>query len=668
MRTNNHQSIIIISVICCLFPAIPESCADTIGLQYSQSDTTLPFLSEKTDTSITSEQDSDGVNSLQLTSDIKDSLSADSTAVHELGHITVQSVRLNGRDAAIRPTVIEGKEIRESSRSTPLEVLSQKSGSVYITSKGTGLHGVASGASGGIYIRGLGGSPNSQILVVEDGIPDYQGFFGHPIPDAFSPSLIDRVMIVKGGDGVLYGTNAMGGVIIIENRWPDIKGCQLENDAAFGSFNTFRDRTTLAFKGEKVDLISAFSALNTDGYRDGTEGNSIAGQLGVRFRLPKRSTISIRNKTIRLQGSDPGPTINPTPDHRFEVLRNTSNAKFEYSGQSMNFSIATWLNAGEHRLYDGFLSRDYTAGALAEYSVSLINQMLNIIAGSAGEYVDGTVSNVIDNSRSPIEELSNVGLYSQITLSPGWGFTAVAGGIVHYHNDYGVVPLYKACLNWKISEWITLHTRISKNFRQPTIRELYLPFPVANPDLRPENAVNMDAGTELKIGPLQLCGSLFKTSAKDMIRYFGQWPGAEVVNIDRLDIWGVEGEASIDSIGPFALFLTASWQDVGRYTKQNPSAKINGTVSFLSVRKRGTLDCSLNGEWINGLYMNNYKRDPLDDIFFIDGSLRYRMTIRGNIQVEPYCIIRNILNSRYEYIKYYRMPGINFLTGITIRI
>ena len=143
---------------------------------------------------------------IDTTKTIHDSIalsSHDTSDIQTLYTITVYGKRPTGKDESVKPTIVRGRQIRESSRATPLEELSQESGDIYVTSKGTGLHGVSSGASGGIYIRGLGGSPNSQILVVEDGAPDYQGIFGHPIPDAFFPSLIDRVMVIKGGDGVL---------------------------------------------------------------------------------------------------------------------------------------------------------------------------------------------------------------------------------------------------------------------------------------------------------------------------------------------------------------------------------------------------------------------------------------------------------------------------------
>jgi len=443
---------------------------------------------------------------------------------------------------------------------------------------------------------------------------------------------------------------------------------RLENDAAYGSFNTFRERATLLSRSGKADVVSAFSAFTTDGHRDGTGGNSVAGQLGGRVHLPGPGTVAFRDKIIQLDGGDPGPDIHPYTDHRFDVLRNTFSALLDYPTNTLHLKVVPWLNGGEHRLYDGFFSRDYTAGAVAECSDAFLKRRIQLLVGTAGEYVDGTVLNRISDTVTPVKELSSAGLYGQITAQPGLGLTGVCGGRLHHSNRYGSVPLYKAGLNWDPAESFSMHTRLTKNFRQPTLRELYLPFPVANPDLRPEIAVNWDAGMDVKTGRLRFGVTVFKTWATDMIKYFGEWPTAEVVNIDKLEIRGVEGECTLDPMGPFAAFVTASWQDVGRFTKQNPDAKVNGRISYISQRENGQLELAVTGEWVHGLYMNNYKRDPLDNVFFIDVSARYRTHGRGGIQLEPYCIVRNMLNSRYEYIHYYPMPGINFLAGLTLKV
>jgi len=116
--------------------------------------------------------------------------------------VEVVSPEPAGRDRTQGETVVTGEDLRNSSRASTFEALAQESADIYVPGRGA-MHGVANGASGGIRIRGLGGSPNSQVLVVEDGVPDYQGIFGHPIPDAYLPFLLDDVLVVKGGDSVL---------------------------------------------------------------------------------------------------------------------------------------------------------------------------------------------------------------------------------------------------------------------------------------------------------------------------------------------------------------------------------------------------------------------------------------------------------------------------------
>lgn len=593
-----------------------------------------------------------------------DSLSR-SSSLHDLDKMTVRGQKPLTKAAVSERVVVEGKQIRETARSTPLEELSQKSGSVYITSRGTGLHGISSGASGGIYIRGMGGSPNSQILVVEDGAPDYQGIFGHPIPDAFFPSMIDKVTVIKGGDGVLYGTNAMG-VIDIRNRWPEKGGICLENNVAVGSFNTFRENLSIFYRKNRIDAVTAISAFTTDGHRDGAGGNSLAGSVAIKTRLSEKSTISFRDRLIHLEGNDPGTVISPYTDHFFEVLRNSFSAQFKHDRSSVSLSFVPWINTGEHKLYDGFFSRDYTAGGSAE--VTLSGKWIETIAGMSGEYIDGTVQDRLSNTFSPVKSQSISALYGQVALETDMDLSGLAGARVLYSSRYGTVFLYKASLHWNPLEPLSFHSRIAKNFRIPTLRELYLPFPVANPDLRPELSLNWDAGMEIKAENLKAGCSVFKTWGKDMIRYFGMWPSAEVVNIGRLEIQGIEAEISIDNIGPLMAYITACWQNAGFYTKQNPGSKVNTGITYSSPIYSSVLEVTLSSEWVHDLYMNNYKRDPVKDIFFIDGSMRLRIYRSGSVVIEPYCMIRNLLNSQYEYIKYYPMPGLNFLCGLSIKV
>lgn len=564
--------------------------------------------------------------------------------------------------------LVEGSTLRNSARGSMLGALAQQSAGVYVTAGGVALHGIANGASGGITIRGLGGSPNSQILVVEDGVPDYQGIFGHPIPDAYVPFLIDEVLIIKGGDSVLYGTNAMGGVLVIRNRWREQEGYELQNDAAYGSYQTLRER--LAFLGRfgRWDVATAFQLLDTQGHRDGAAGRLGVGHLAARLRVTPNLHLSLRSKVVHLAGGDPGTVSHPYEDHWYDVWRSVSSLALGYRYKRLRLSATAYLNAGIHRLYDGFLSHDYVGGGIVEAGLKL-HRTLRLLLGAAAEYVDGRVEDRSTGETLPVHPLTNLSFYNQLTWRPLRDLSFVAGTRELYSTTYGFELLYKAGARWNLYRGLFAHTRIVKNFRQPTIRELYLPYPTANPDLKPELSLSWDFTLGFVHERVEVSCTAYRSDAHNLIKYFGAWPSAEVVNIDELEVWGVSGRLSLPKLGPAYLTVTANWQHVGRYTRQNPEAKLNYEVGFRRTFGPHFIAGAVTGEWVHGLFMSNYGRDPIDDVFFMDLTLRYRYTSPSRkITVEPYLLLRNFLDRRYAYIEGYIMPGLNLLVGLKLGI
>lgn len=581
-------------------------------------------------------------------------------------HSVVRSTKPVLSDATAGSTQVDGARLRASTRASMFEALAQEAGDVYVPGRG-GPHGVANGSSGGIHVRGLGGSPNSQVLVVEDGVPDYQGIFGHPLPDAFNAALVDEVAILKGGDSVLYGTNAMGGVLVVRSRWLEEDGFELAQDASAGSFGTMTETLSLLGRRGGLDLAGAVHLLDTDGHRDGAGGGNTVVHLAARQRLPGRMRLTVRNKLVRLSGADPGPATHPHPDHWYAVWRDGLSAQLELRRGLFSLRLTPYLNAGDHRLYDGFHSRDYTGGAIAEAAATL-HPMASLIVGAAFERVDGVVEDRLDGSRTSLDALSTGGLYQQLTLRPVRGLTATVGARELATSFDSLVFLYKAGLRWELPGGLRLQTRVARNYRQPTLRELYLPFPTANPELRPELAVNWDLGVGWESDRIEVGASLYRTSARDLIKYFGSWPTAEVVNIDRVVVWGVEGHARVRALGPFALRAAGNWQDVGRYTKQSPEAKLDFGLESRHRIGAHELEASLSGEWTHGLYMNNYGRDPLPDPFFLDAALRLRLQgVAKGLAIEPYLTLRNLLNGRYAYVQGYPMPPFGAFAGLALR-
>ncbi len=114
-------------------------------------------------------------------------------------------------------TVVDNKEINESHDVNVIRVLSNKVPGLFLNDNYVMGFGVGAGSAGTINIRGIGGSPNSQVLVLIDGQPQFMGMFGHPIIDALTSSSVQRVEIIRGPASILYGSNAMGGAIKISS-------------------------------------------------------------------------------------------------------------------------------------------------------------------------------------------------------------------------------------------------------------------------------------------------------------------------------------------------------------------------------------------------------------------------------------------------------------------
>lgn len=570
-----------------------------------------------------------------------------------------------GRDRTQDATRVDGQALRDSARPGTLEALSQRAADVYVPARGA-LHGVAGGATGGIRIRGLGGSPNTQVLVVEDGVPDYQGIFGHPLPDAYVPFLLEDALVIKGGDSVLYGTNALGGAVLLRSRWREEEGCEILNDAAAGSYDTLRETLTALARFGPWDLAGALHGLSTDGHRDGAGGDALVATTAARYRLAPDLRLAARNKVVHLAGADPGDASHPSPDHWFDVWRDNASLRLDWEPDDVRFAVTPYANVGVHRLYDGFRSLDVVSGGTVE-AVFEFGGAVEGLLGLAGEYVGGEVENRVTGERPAIDDLFELSFYDQLAVRPFDGLTVVAGSRQVLSSTYGFVPLYKAGVRWEFLDGLSVRTRVTRNFRRPTIRELYLPFPTANPDLRPESSLHWDFGAAYESEHFEVSCTGYRTEADDLIRYFGSWPSAEVVNIDHVVIWGVEGSLGLRALGPVSLSVAGGWQDVGRYTRQNPSAKLDFTLEAGHDFGAHRVSGSVSGEWVHGLYMGDYGRDPIDDAFAMDLALRYRYAPGdGGPSWEPYVFFRNFLDRRYAYVEGYPMPGFHVLAGLRV--
>src|SRR5690554_3694903 len=139
-------------------------------------------------------------------------LSKDSVQLEELV-VTGSKFETSKNLIPLSVSQINETEIKRSGHYNALSTISTFVPGVFITERNILGFGVAEGGSGTINMRGVGNSPNTQVLVLIDGHPQYQGIFAHPLPDAYVASDVEKIEVIRGPASVLYGSNAMAGAI-----------------------------------------------------------------------------------------------------------------------------------------------------------------------------------------------------------------------------------------------------------------------------------------------------------------------------------------------------------------------------------------------------------------------------------------------------------------------
>lgn len=140
-------------------------------------------------------------------------------------------------------SVVSRQTLEESGEVSVLPVLNSQVPGFFSASRGVMGYGVSSGAAGQMSIRGIGGPaqsglPTTGVLVLIDGNPQYMGLMGHPIADAYSTMTTEKVEVLRTPASVLYGSNAMGGVVNIITRQSKEDGVRTRLKAGGGSYGT----------------------------------------------------------------------------------------------------------------------------------------------------------------------------------------------------------------------------------------------------------------------------------------------------------------------------------------------------------------------------------------------------------------------------------------------
>ncbi len=570
----------------------------------------------------------------------------------------VQQVEIRGSapgtpDPSQSPWTVSGADLRDRPAQPALETASMEVPSLFVTRRSFGLFGVGPGSGGTARIRGLGGTPNSQLLVVVDGVPDRQGIFGHPLPDTYLPALVDRLNVIGGGDSVRFGSGALAGVIDIHSRFRREPGVEVHGSLGMGSFDTLQGNASVLGTFRGLQTASAVTFFDSSGHRPGAGGQLFSARTALRQRLGPW-TLSFRARAARSAGADPGPLSRPTPENEFELWRAAPSLVIEWEQVPWVLRVITYGSFGWTQFAEGTDNRDQTLGIRVRVEKTWSARVASHTE-IAAERVSGQLSGA-QSSGASIDPFASTAASHEMILTPLPWLEWVIGVRGAFNSATDFIWAAKTGARLSLWEGATWTLRYARNYRYPTLRELFLPFPVSNPGVEPETAHSFETHLEQDWGRVSLRVGAFHTLARDLIRTFGVASSAEIVNVGSTQVSGIEGMIRWVQ-GPSQLQVAGAWLDVDVFTQQNPDKKVDALWQLDFDR----WSAYAQFQWVGGLYANNYNLDPLPAVYRLDAGLRYRP---DRTPWTFFVDAKNLLNRTRAVLIEYPQPGFHVFGGV----
>lgn len=579
----------------------------------------------------------------------KDSVQLDEVVV------TGSKVEISRKVVPLSVSQISKQEIENSGQINILTALNNYAPGIFVTQRNILGFGVSTGGSGGMTLRGIGGSPNTEVLVLIDGHPQYQGIFGHPLPDAYVASDVAKVEIIRGSGSFLYGSNAMGGVINIITRKNEKEGISGSVGGAYGMYNTQKYYGAIGYKKNKVSILASANHDYTDGTRANTDFSITNGLVKAGYTFDEHLHLTIDANIAKFNANDNGPIHKPAA-FNIDILRGKASATLENKFDNLQGAFKVYRNFGEHTLSDGFHSTDRNSGAMLYQTYKFATGTL-VTGGVDFKQYGGIVNQTkYKDSLLTVNELA-VYVYAQQTMFEK--LTLSAGLRLENNSGYGKELVPMGGISYYPTENTTFKFNASKGFRNPTVMELYLYAP--NADLLPERMMNYELSwiqTFLN-RRLNIELTAYKVKGNNIIQVVGQYPNAKRQNVGTFNNQGVEFSARLNVDKNIMLHANYSYLDLSTAVLAAPRQQLNLGINLTHK----IWNVNMNAQYIEKLYTSVMPRVIQDDYLLLNA----RLTCSPVKNLQLFIVENNLLNQTYEINYGYPMPGFNFNGGINYK-
>lgn len=624
---------------------------------------------------------------------------ADTTS---LGPVVVTATRVPVAASTATTTVVSGVDLRARGITRVTDALREVAGAVVVQSGSVG------GATS-LFLRG-GESKYAKVLI--DGVP--ANLPGGAYDLAFlTTDNVDRIEIVRGPASVVYGSDAVTGVIQIFTR--DASGTvRPQASLRAGTYGTVEGDVGLLGRVGTGNLSLDVAHHATDGIlpRDNAYRNTVAS---AQYHLRPDARSDVRLTTRYSDGTyhyptDGNGTVQPFQKARRDDRRvgvGLDAGRFVRPGLEARLALTDYENTG--RSID-----DPTAPAdtLRFYSRSTQHDRrrtadvrLNRYVG-VGDVVTGgvEVSRQTEDARGTSqfqrfpssatsfdESRRNVAYYAQWVGSSAGALSYSASGRVDDNQRFGTFATHRVGLGYRLPGAVRIRAAAGTSFKEPQFTEQFATaFTVGNPDLDPERAATWEAGIERAF--LGSRGSLgatyFDQRFHNLIQYRSTPTGAprdtpNYFNVAAANARGLELEGHVRAVGGTALrasytYLRTRVTDAGTGASgtfvlgerllRRPTHAASVTASA-PLARRGSASVTVN--YVGERDDRDFRPFPAVPVVLggyatTDASVDVRVIDRPASPVALTLRVENVFDRAYQAVQGFAAPGRTVLAGVRV--
>ena len=598
--------------------------------------------------------------------DVTDSLSLEGVVVTGTRNAT------DIRHLPMTVTVIEREKLTEQHQTSVLPTVMQQVPGLFVTSRSMMGYAVSTGAAGGINLRGITGGAG-QLLVLIDGHPQYNGIYGHPIADSYQTLMAERVEVLRGPASVLYGSNAMGGVLNIVTRSMRENGVRTTVDLGVGSYGTIQAEASNQLRSGKFSSTLSAQYSRTDNHRPRMGFEQYGGYLKLGYDISSHWYTYIDANLTHFNASYPGTVSSPLYDADQWITRGVVSAALENHYNRTSGALSVYTNFGRHKIDDGtanpeqptqryFRSKDaligvswYQSAQLFEGNRLTVGVDYQHIYGHA-YYTSKQTGEVLDtpNKQSGKSYRNEIAGYVDFRQDLTSWLTIDAGLRVDHHSVVGTEWVPQAGVVVRPIQTGEIKAMVSKGFRNPTMREMYL-YPPSNEEQKPERLWNYELSWKHRLGAFNYGANLFYIKGDNMI----QTVNRQNVNTGEIKNYGMELEADWRISNHWAVSTNHSLLHMEHHVIAAPTYK-----GFLGANYNCDKWSVIAGlQYISGLYTAVGDAEQKENFCLLNASVNYALTKYLTLWVHG----ENLLAQSYEINLGYPMPRATFMGGVNLR-